>query len=583
MRCWRGRAAFAREGNNRVLTGQRNGRQLSESSEGVSEMKVGHQNFRHLVSTGVSRRTLLKTTGGGLGLLLLQPGATAAQEEGSQLVIGANFVIQSLDPGRSIETTTNMINHSTYDSLVTFDGEDLTTPKPRLASEWTISEDGTSYTFTLQPDVTFASGNPLTSADVKWSFDRVRNLQSNPLFLVEKITGVEAPDPQTVVITLDTPYPGILPILASPSLGILDSALVSENGGTDAADAAETDTAEEFLNSQSAGSGPYMTTSYLPDQEVVLERNPNYWREPGAFDRIVIRNITEAATQKLQIEAGDIDIATGLSQDQVPTMEGSEGVTVNSSAAATTFYVLMNNNPDVGGAFSNPLIQQAVRYALKYDEILAIAGPGATRLAGIIPTVFPGALDPAEATVTDQEQARSLVSEAALDSVTGQLSYASDSVIWGVQMNVLAQKIQSDLAEVGIELELDGLPRTTALQKYRDAENQVGVWSWAADFPDASNFLVYLPGRTVGTRAGWPADASPETEALVALGEQAEATVDDEERIELYQEVETTIREIGPYAPLFQPAVPYAFRSDLTGVTFNSVWGVDLYAVARTA
>ncbi|MCC2629562.1 MAG: peptide transporter substrate-binding protein, partial [Thermomicrobiales bacterium] len=155
------------------------------------------------------------------------------------------------------------------------------------------------------------------------------------------------------------PYPGILPILASPSLGILDSALVSENGGTDAADAAETDTAEEFLNSQSAGSGPYMTTSYLPDQEVVLERNPNYWREPGAFDRIVIRNITEAATQKLQIEAGDIDIATGLSQDQVPTMEGSEGVTVNSSAAATTFYVLMNNNPDVGGAFSNPLIQQA--------------------------------------------------------------------------------------------------------------------------------------------------------------------------------------------------------------------------------
>jgi peptide/nickel transport system substrate-binding protein len=583
MRCWRGCTAFAREGNNRVLTGQRNGRQLSESSEGVSEMKVGHQNFRHLVSTGVSRRTLLKTTGGGLGLLLLQPGGTVAQEEGSQLVIGANFVIQSLDPGRSIETTTNMVNHSTYDSLVTFDGEDLTTPKPRLASEWTVSEDGTSYTFTLQPDVTFASGNPLTSADVKWSFDRVRNLQSNPLFLVEKITGVEAPDPQTVVITLDTPYPGILPILASPSLGILDSALVSENGGTDAADAAETDTAEEFLNSQSAGSGPYMTTSYLPDQEVVLERNPNYWREPGAFDRIVIRNITEAATQKLQIEAGDIDIATGLSQDQVPTMEGSEGVMVNSSAAATTFYVLMNNNPDVGGAFSNPLIQQAVRYALKYDEILAIAGPGATRLAGIIPTVFPGALDPAEATVTDQEQARSLVSEAALDSVTGQLSYASDSVIWGVQMNVLAQKIQSDLAEVGIELELDGLPRTTALQKYRDAENQVGVWSWAADFPDASNFLVYLPGRTVGTRAGWPADASPETEALVALGEQAEATVDDEERIELYQEVETTIREIGPYAPLFQPAVPYAFRSDLTGVTFNSVWGVDLYAVARTA
>jgi len=555
----------------------------AESNEGVRVMSLRHQNLRHLVATDVSRRTLLKTTAVGLGLTLFQRSGVAAQDEGSQLVIGANFVIQSLDPGRSIETTTNMINHSTYDSLVSFEGEDLTTPVPRLASEWTVSEDGTSYTFTLQPDVTFASGNPLTSTDVKWSFDRVRNLQSNPLFLVEKITAVEAPDPQTVVITLGSPYPGILPILASPSLGIIDSVLVSENGGTDAADAAETDTAEEFLNSQSAGSGPYKLTSYLPDQEVVLESNPNYWGEAPAFDRIVIRNITEAATQKLQLESGDIDIATGLSQDQVPTMQGSEGITVNSSPAATTFYVLMNNNPDVGGAFSNPLIQQAVRYALKYDEILALAGPGAVRLAGIIPTVFPGALDPADATETDQEKARSLVSEAALDSVAGELSYASDSVIWGVQMNILAQKIQSDLAEVGIELALDGLPRTTALQKYRDAENQVGVWSWAADFPDASNFLVYLPGRTVGTRAGWPADYSDEAEALVALGEDAESTVDDTERVEMYHEIENTIREIGPYAPLFQPAVPYAYRSDLSGVTFNSVWGVDLYAVSRNA
>jgi ABC-type transport system substrate-binding protein len=67
------------------------------------------------------------------------------------------------------------------------------------------------------------------------------------------------------------------------------------------------------------------------------------------------------------------------------------------------------------------------------------------------------------------------------------------------------------------------------------------------------------------------------------VGEQAEATVDDAERIDLYHDVENTIREIGPYAPLFQPAVPFAFRDDLTGVTYNSVWGVDLYAVSRTA
>ena len=132
-----------------------------------------------------------------------------------------------------------------------------------------------------------------------------------------------------------------------------------------------------------------MITSYLPDQEVVLEKNPNYWGEAGGFDRIVIRNIIEAATQKLQLESGDIDIATGLSQDQVPTMQGSEGVTVKSSPAATTFYVLMNDNPEIGGAFSNPMIQQASATPSNTTRFWRWRAPGAVRLAGIIPTSLP--------------------------------------------------------------------------------------------------------------------------------------------------------------------------------------------------
>src|SRR5918993_743402 len=85
----------------------------AESNEGVRVMSLQHQNLRPLAMTDVSRRTLLKTTAGGVGLTLLRGGRAAAQDESSQLVVGGNFVIQSLDPGRSIETTTNMINHST--------------------------------------------------------------------------------------------------------------------------------------------------------------------------------------------------------------------------------------------------------------------------------------------------------------------------------------------------------------------------------------------------------------------------------------------------------------------------------------
>src|SRR5262245_64048354 len=104
------------------------------------------------------------------------------------LVVGASFIIKSLDPARTVETTSNMVNHSVYDSLVTFEGEDLTTPKPSLATDWTVSPDGKTYTFRLRRNVRFASGNTLTSADVKWSLDRVRFVTSSPTFF---LNGVE--------------------------------------------------------------------------------------------------------------------------------------------------------------------------------------------------------------------------------------------------------------------------------------------------------------------------------------------------------------------------------------------------------
>ncbi len=497
------------------------------------------------------------------------------------LVVGSSFIIKSLDPGRTIETTSNMINHSVYDSLVTFDGEDLTTPKPSLATDWKVSDGGRTYTFRLRPNVKFASGNPLTSADVKWSLDRVKHLKNNPAFFLASVEDVQAPDAATVVIRLKAPNPALLPILASSSLAAIDSKLVTQKGGDAGPDAKDRDKAEPFLNAQSAGTGAYLLERYVPDQEVVLARNPNHWRGRAKLDRIVIRNITEPATQKLQLERGDLDIATALDQDQMKALRGVAGVTARTSPAATTFYLLMNANPQVGGPFANPKVQQAVRHALDYDGILALAGPGAVRLAGVIPTTFPGALDPRQAVRTDREKARALLREANLGEVKGAISYASDSTIWGVQMNLLAQKIQADLAAVGITATLNGLPRAPALQAYRDGKNQLGVWSWAADYPDGQNFLVYAPGRTVGKRAGWLAESSPEARELAQLATEAETEPDRAKSGALYRRFEERLAQVGPYVPLFQPAVPYAFRSNVHGVTFNSVWGVDFWTVGK--
>src|SRR2546428_3616480 len=439
----------------------------------------------------VPRRDLLRLIGGGAGLVVATrflpiPTAIAPPvAQAATLVVAANFVIKSLDPARTIETTSEMVNHATYDSLVTFDGEDLKTPKPSLATSWRVSSDGKTYTFVLRQGVKFSSGNPLTATDVKWSLDRILNLKANSLFLLDGVEDVLVLDPLRVAIRMKAPKPSILPILSSPSLAILDSKVVTEQGGDATAEARGKDKAESYLNARSAGTGAYILTRYVPSQEVVLERNPNHWRPAAQVERIVIRNVAEPATEQIQLEKGDIDIATGLGQDQLQALRRAQGVSVKTSPAATTFYVLMNANPSVGGPFANPKIQQAVRYALDYQGILAIAGAGSVRLAGVIPTIFPGAMDPRQGPTTDRDRARSLIRESGISEVRGQLSYASDSTIWGVQMNLLAQKIQADLSAVGIRLDLNGLPITTALQQYRDGKNQVGGRSGAADFPNS--------------------------------------------------------------------------------------------------
>ncbi len=537
----------------------------------------------------MSRRTFLQAVGGGAGLavadhtLSLRGVRAAPAGDIKTLLVATNLSnIRTQDPGRTIEVTGMMMEKVTYDTLITFDGEDLKTPKPLLATSWKVGADGRTYTFTLRSGVKFGSGNELTSADVKWSFDRILNLKANTIFLFDGVQEVLAPDPRTVVIHTKAPQPSIVPILSHPGLGILDSKLVMEKGGDAGPDAKTKDQAESYLNGHSAGSGPFVLTSYTPAQELVLVRNPNYWRGPAALERIVVRHVPEPVTQALQVVRGDLDLATSIGQDQIPPLRRASSVTVRTSAAATTFYILMNAAPEVGGPFANPKIQQAVRYALDYQGIMAIAGPGAVRLAGVIPTLMPGALDSKDAIKTDQAKARALVQESGLGPVKGKLSYAT-YISWGIPVAILAQKIQSDLAAVGITLDLDGLPIVTAIQLYRGGKNQLGVWGWAADYPDPSDFLVWAPGRVVGKRAGWLPSASPAAQKLAALADQAEAEVEPRKRIGLLQEFDRTLGQVGPFAPLFQPAVPYAYRSNVQGVAYHSVWAIDFYPIRKTA
>ncbi|HLW47821.1 MAG TPA: ABC transporter substrate-binding protein [bacterium] len=544
----------------------------------------------------ISRRSILRTFGAGAALLgaaavssrglwsaVRSAEAAAPGGERGTLIVGGVAQFRTLDPGRTIEVNGMSIEKACYDTLVTFYGEDLRTPRPLLATAWRTSGDGRTFTFTLRPGVRFASGNTLTSADVKWSFDRILNLKANTLFLFDGVDGIDAPDPSTVIIRTKAAKPDFIPILSHPGLSVLDSRLLTQNGADAGPDANNRDHAEPYLFQHSAGSGPFVLQSYTPSQDLILVRNPRYWGPAPRLERIVLRHVPDPVTQALQVVRGDLDVASSIGPDQEEPLRRVPSVVVRATPSATTFYVLMNNNPDVGGPFANPKVQQAVRYALDYDGIMKIAGPGAARLAGVIPTLMPGSLPSSEAAKTDLARARALLKESGIADVKGKFQYSSDAIQFGVPTSLIAQKIQSDLARVGIALALDGLPNVTSLTLYRAGKDQFGVWGWAADYPDASDFLVYAPGRVVGKRAGWLPPASPAAQQLAALADRAEAEPDTRKRITLLQQFEHTLAQVGPYVPLFQPAIPFAHRSNVDGVSYNSVWALDLAAIRKTA
>jgi peptide/nickel transport system substrate-binding protein len=515
-----------------------------------------------------------------LALVILSVGMVsnvAAQSE-KVLVIGHAESTDSLDPDRGFTQTEGIVVKAAYDNLVTFPAADASSIEPSLASSWTISDDGLTYTFTLRDDVKFASGNPLTAADVVFSFNRLINIKGNPSSAVPAGLAASATDDHTVVLTLTTPDPSLLARLVFSGFTVLDSKTVQANGGTDAAGADTADKAEDWLNSHSAGTGPYMLESWEKQVQTVLVRNPNYWGPAPYFDRVIITNIAEAATQKTSLESGDIDMALDITSDQVAGLEADQGITVYKGPSPYVHFLLMNENPDVGGPMSNPKVQQAVRLALDYSGYTQLYG-GVTP-ASVIPVGFLGAYGPDHALQRNVDAAKQLLSDAGYpDGFETTLSYPTYTFL-GVDMSVVSQKVQADLAEIGITVSLAGQEIQVALQDYRAGNWGFGYLFWGPDYMDPQDYLVFLPDRLVGLRAQWT-EARAE-QSILDLRSKAEVTTDPDGRVQVFQQIQDYLQNNVPFAPFLQPGIQTAYKSNIQGYYYHPQWTLDVAPLSRS-
>ncbi len=520
------------------------------------------------------------------GAMVPAAGAAPAAQTAADpktLVVGASFDIKSLDPGRGFEQIGGMVHKATYDTLVTLDENDISQIVPDLAQSWDVSPDARTFTFHLRPGVTFqTSGNPMTSTDVKWSIERAMGIKGNPSFLLDGITAIETPDPLTVMVHKSDPDPAFIAKGSYAVFGVLDSKTVMAHGGTSGPDAKSTDTAEQWLNQNSAGTGPFIMTRYVPDSEVDVQKFVGYWKGEAPFDRVIYRNIPQAATQKLTLQAGDIDIATEISPDSVSDLRADANVKVVQGQGSDIFFLLMNQNPDLTqGIMSNPSVQNAVRYALDYHGINALVGGAGATPASVLPIGFLGAYGPDHAITRDLNKTATLLAEAGYpNGFNVDLQYPTNFSRDGVSFDLVAQKIQADLAEANINVTLKPGEINTELANYRAAQEGFGFWLWGPDYFDSNDYLAFLPEGIVGKRASWTNANSDST--IQQLRDQINVETNNATRAQLWQQAQDYLMQNGPFAGAIQPGVYIATRANISGYNYNPAWRVNPYILSKS-
>ncbi len=489
------------------------------------------------------------------------------------LTVNTSFVLKTLDPGRVYEATGVTTTHALYDTLLTFKGSDVSKPVPELAESYEASPDAKTFTFKLREGVKFSDGTPLTADDVVFSLNRLKNVKASPAVMVTDLTASKTDD-RTVVVTSAKANPNVPVVLAMSATGVVNSKVAKANGATDGADAASADTAQQFFDKTSAGSGPYVLKSYDPSSQVVLEANPNYWGGKPKFNRVVLRNM-DVQTQKLTMSrstAAEVSLdISGKLLDGLPDSLQTSGV------QDTVYYLILNADPAVSKVTSDAKFRQALRSAIDYQGVAALFGKGAGPGAGLVAPAFPGTLTGEEGK-RDVAQAKQLLTDAGMANPTVKFTYPAITYR-GVDLGTVATKVQGDAAEAGITLELNPQPLTTFLDQMRGGKMPMGFTPQSLNYPVADSLVNNMaPGAGSALRAGWTVErAAP---SVVAAGEKVVSTLDPAQRAEAMKDWQREMNAHGPYIVIANNSGMNVATADLTGVEYTPAgWQLDLAAI----
>lgn len=479
------------------------------------------------------------------------------------------------------------VSWNTHDRLLThgmktlengtqyYDRDDI---RPELAEDFTV--DDMSATFRLRRDATFHDGTPVTAADVKWSFDRAVSVGGFPTFQMkagsmEKTEQFVVVDDRTIRIDFIRKDRLTIPNLAVIVPCVMNSALVKSKA------TAADPWGLEYTKLNGAGGGAYRVARWTAGTEVVYERNEGWKLGPlPQVKRIVWRMVPSAGNRRALLERGDADISYDLPNKDFEEMKAKGDLTIVSTPFSNGIqYIGMNvTRPP----FDNPLVRQAVAYALPYEKIMqAVLFGLAKPMFGAAPGAPTQAVWPQATTLnTDIARAKALMVEAGYpEGFDTTLSFDLNFAGVNEPLCVLAQE---SLAQIGIRATINKVPGAnwrTELNK-KELPLFTNVFSGWLDYPDYFFFWCYHGQNAVFNTMSYQ---SPAMDALIDAARSAAAAGD----MATYEEktkgfVDLAFTDL-PRIPLYQPYVNVAMQKGVGGYQYWFHRRLDYRALTKQA
>jgi len=501
------------------------------------------------------------------------------------------------------DTASQEIAQAVYETLFFYDGSDITTPIPILATGYDLSADGLVYTFYLRPNVTFHDGTAFNASAVKYSWDRFFLLDNLPAagnfvgtvkgysnysathasttqadvdaYLAAE--GVKVINETTVQVPLESPNSNFIKMLTFDALSIMSQAFDEAHGGYNAT----AHTANPYMIEHACGTGPFTLDAMVAGQPVVLNRNDNYWREPAKSKKVIIQQVDDWNTRYLALQKGEADFIT-VDAVHAPELENATG-----NYALAKFPGLVVTPIQVNYAhwpYNNKEVRQALTELFNKDQYVNSLHGYAVRRDFAIPQGMTGGNINVTPQNYDPEHAVQLLNaagftpanktELVIDYNTGNENRMRAAMMLSDSVNAVENR-------TGIHMTAQNVDWKKEIPLMNAGKLPIYIVGWQADYPGADNFIAafYWSGGQYMVLNSNPGNATVDD-----LYRQSLKATDPAKQEELYRQLIEIANADYPYCYLYQNSPTIGYNKDLKGVAFNPLNGgmyVNYYTIYK--